>query len=864
VAGAFLRAAFLPAAFLTSAATEVGITLNGTPANVRVSGLVIRDILNDAPNTCSLKVDGTAPQVDQALRVTLNEGARVLFAGTLQTVDQSYEGKPNQLAWMCNAIDDTARANYRRPFGTWVSVSASTIADSLVADFAPSLSDAGIEAGLPAVTITFDGSATFIACFARLAEAIGGYCKVEDGVVYLFLTDTSDPPDDIDSTPGRFLHDPPIAASVDVSQLRTRIYGKGYGENVPTDVLAADTIVPLQDGTQFNPSGGQAITGTTPDGAQSQVIDYTGVDLGGEGTLVGPGAQPASAPVVSLAAGSGIESGVHGYAQVWVTAAGKSLPSPIASIDVGFVAAPLAAVIAGTPTAGGSMDAGSHRYYPVFRTAAGSTTAGPVSNAVTALAEQASPSVGGFTVSDKLGGSLDVGGAYRWKYSYVRNSDGAETLASPASNSFTFSNVGQLTGLINITSHGIAAPAGYTLAWYRTDGGGSTYKNVTSFSYGDPFGSGSTFFIDGSADGTLGAVEPVANTTKRATCPVTGIPVSPDSLVTHVDMYREFNAAGAGTAKLAFSVANGTTTGSDTVANSGLGATVPGSNTAAANQVTYARIAGPTGTTSREYYRTVAAGSQLKLLATLGDNSTVTNGTDSTADGSLGANVHTSDTSGLTQPQGQVNAGSTSLITASAGPFASGGGWVSLAGGQTVRYTGITLNTLTGIPASGPGSILTTVLYGSQAIPTPSLTGVTGLTLAMAKGSAVHIWVQRDDVTAQAAQAARAGSGDGVVEFTIFDGRRGEASLIALCDANLALFAYPLVTVRYATRDVKTKSGKTVHVALSSPTINEDLTIQEVTIDQIDIAPGLSPRFTVTASNVRFSLEDTLRRLVTG
>jgi hypothetical protein len=55
---------------------------------------------------------------------------------------------------------------------------------------------------------------------------------------------------------------------------------------------------------------------------------------------------------------------------------------------------------------------------------------------------------------------------------------------------------------------------------------------------------------------------------------------------------------------------------------------------------------GPTGTTARKIYRTVAGGSQLKLLATLSDNTTAEYA-DATADGSLGANAPTSSTTAV-------------------------------------------------------------------------------------------------------------------------------------------------------------------------------------------------------------------------
>ena len=126
-------------------------------------------------------------------------------------------------------------------------------------------------------------------------------------------------------------------------------------------------------------------------------------------------------------------------------------------------------------------------------------------------------------------------------------------------------------------------------------------------------------------------------------------------------------------------------------------------------------------------WRTAAGASQLKLLTTIADNTTTTY-TDSTPDASLGANAPTGDTSGLAFPSGQVNAGSTSLLTANGAPFPpSPGGWVKLQGDQCVRYHDISGNTLTGIPASGPGSITGTVPYGSAVVALPALVGVSGV-----------------------------------------------------------------------------------------------------------------------------------------
>ena len=172
------------------------------------------------------------------------------------------------------------------------------------------------------------------------------------------------------------------------------------------------------------------------------------------------------------------------------------------------------------------------------------------------------------------------------------------------------------------------------------------------------------------------------------------------------------------------------------------------------------------------------------------------------------------------------------------------------------------------MPASGIGAILNAILYGEHVDALPALTGVTGLAVALALGAPVNIWVQRDDLTAQAEAAARESTpthtSDGIHEYRISDERRSEPSLTALCDAELALFSRPIITVTYATRDVKSKSGKPIVINLTSPPISETLTIQDVAISEIDVAPGTAPRFAVTASNVRFSLEDMLRQLKVG
>jgi hypothetical protein len=960
------------------------ITIGGSDVRGRVrrQGFQIRDVLNDAPNTCSLTLEGDPPAVGQAIRITLGSAPpRVLFAGTLQTVAQRYDLLPHQRAWDLTAIDDTARANAKRPFGSWVETSASQIAQTITATHT-TLSPAGIATNLPAVGITFDGSDTFIAALVRLANAIGGYAKVEDGVVYLFIDDTAEPPDPLDDTHPP-LNQPRITINTDASQLRTRVYGKGYGETIRSDVLTGETLLPIQDGVQFPIAGGEAIAGQTADGAQSLRLRYTGVVLQGAGTLVGPGAAPGVAPALALAAGSGVDSGVHTVALVFVTANGRTMPSPVSSITVGQLAGPVSAPVAGTPTPGVGPDEGTHDYLVTFVTAYGETNTGASSNAVatSAVAGQL-PAPGACTASEAQAGAGVTPGVVDYKVTFT-NATG-ESTPGPASNPVSteyvsgqvFSPPGAEPGLAALGSgvpdgthaywvtfttangesaqgvpgHSVVAgpefyqgsmqphnqipmnlpnvPVGVGITGrklYRGTVGVNngipgliaTINNNAQTTYLDttptagvappqtnttgtpaqwvpvvniPIGSGNTTgrrlyrrfeytgpwklvasltnntettYLDKKSNAQLGADAPTVNTSGSAVqqIPLTAIPLGPLG-VTARKLYRRFNLAGA-FYLVATLPDNTKTTHTDTITNSGRGAAYTGANTAIGNRIDVLTIpVGAATVTARELYLSPAGGGLRKLAVTLADNVTTT-ATISMSDAVLAGQPAepTSDTSGLSQPTGQVNPGATALPLAAATTFYPTGGWVVLGGGQVVRYTGISGQQLVGIPPSGPGAITTTVLYGSQALPSPMLLGVTGVTVPLLKGSAVHIWVQRDDLQAQAEQRARAG-GDGIIEYVLVDMRRGLDSLTDRCDADLAMFARPILTVGYATHDVKTKSGKPITITLPGFTVPGSLVIQDVTITDLELATNVPPKFTVRASTVRFSLEDTLRRII--
>ena len=208
-------------------------------------------------------------------------------------------------------------------------------------------------------------------------------------------------------------------------------------------------------------------------------------------------------------------------------------------------------------------------------------------------------------------------------------------------------------------------------------------------------------------------------------------------------LYR--TAAGGSQLKLLATIADNTTqTYSDASLDAALGANAPTVNTATAAQVVIGGIPiGPATVTARYIYRTAAGSSQLRFLNSLGDNTTTFH-TDTFADAQLQGNVPTADTSGIQQPAGSDLAGASSILVAGAGWANPAGGWAIIGNGQqTIRYTGISGNSLTGIPATGPGAITATVSYNSTITGAAALLGVTGY--SRPHQGADQFWVERND-----------------------------------------------------------------------------------------------------------------------
>lgn len=653
------------------------------------------------------------------------------FGGYVLATDQAFAAKPLHKTVTCSLIDYNWQLNRIKVIGKF-SGPADEIVRGRMAQYAPDWSVARVETGLAVIDeITFVEPVDLTVFLSRVATRIGaswrGNYRKE---LYFGVTDAPDLTNPQDLTVGNptLLLERFGPVKRDRSQQVTRIHMEGGGSEAAADMEPGETILPLTLAplTWYDDVGGVVVSGP-------QRISYTGRFVGGGGSLVGTGHLPESAPTLALASGSGVTTGSHDVAVVFETAAGTSLPGPIATITVGLIDAPTVAPIVGVPTFGLGPDPGVHRFAMSYVTAAGETTPTPVSADVTTVAGISDPTVAATApiapVTNGFG-NLVNGNSYSYKYTWA-NANGNETLPSPASSTQTVGTAQRLqTGAPNCPD----ARCTRIYAYRSANGGGTPWTRITMYGAGTSTGhayfdnnpgAAPLTFDDSQTPITVAA--PTVNAATSNAVPLTGIENSLSLLVTSKNLYG--TVADGSQLKLIAAIGPTQTAYTVTMLDASLGANAPTTNTAAANQITTSAPLGPTGTTGRRFYMNPITGGARKLALTIANNTAIT-GTITASDATLAAAgaEPSSDTSGLAQPAGQVLAGATSIPVAGLGGengFQTTGGWAIIGNGQTaVRFGGITGKTLTGIPVTGHGSIAVTINYGSQITAAPALLGI--------------------------------------------------------------------------------------------------------------------------------------------
>lgn len=268
--------------------------------------------------------------------------------------------------------------------------------------------------------------------------------------------------------------------------------------------------------------------------------------------------------------------------------------------------------------------------------------------------------------------------------------------------------------------------------------------------------------------------------------------------------------------------------------------------------------------TGKKVYVSDPGGTTLKLFGSIGRTATtVTINT-------LGIAVApTSNTAGFGQEA--TAAGATSMPVEELSVFPSSG-WAEAPGSQVFRYTGRSASSgagfLTGIPASGIGSLTAQVRAGTvKAV--PHLTGVPSsgagsILYEVKRGEMVYLFVVRDDATAQTALAGFLGTGDGIREYFLNDGRLSQDELEARCDAILLERKDPLTTVSLESRDPGITVGKTMSITTTTPAISGTFRIQSVKLTELAFdgrKMRVFPKRQVELSTKRFSFEDLVRQI---
>lgn len=250
----------------------------------------------------------------------------------------------------------------------------------------------------------------------------------------------------------------------------------------------------------------------------------------------------------------------------------------------------------------------------------------------------------------------------------------------------------------------------------------------------------------------------------------------------------------------------------------------------------------------------------------LADAGTPTGGVAPPSTSTAGGRIATASTT-----TSSVSVGATTVPVTECRRYAGGGGvGLYVVDGLTYffTYTGqsaiIGIGNLTGIPASGIGSITKAMASGAAVVNTPALKGIPpsgdgAIQRAVTAGDGVTFFVQVDDASAQTVLAALMG-GDGIAEAWIQASGATATEAQALGQATLDLRSTARTGVRYRARDKNTGAGRTATVSLAAPvSVAGTFKLQQVQISDFDEAARRFPTYEADASSERFSLESLLR-----
>lgn len=766
----------------------------------RQPGINIRDVLNNAPNTCSFRVDGQSniPKYGEKIEIVdQQDGDRLMFAGTVLQIDQEYEEITNQLVWSCTAQDFTWLLNKYYPIGSFKNMSASDVVKAL-AKFAPGFDfTTYIQTNLAKVTAEFDGSLNFSACLNAIAEAIGGghwyvdyqmrlhffHPPLTNSFIVILLTG-----------PGTSAT---LAEGIDiasVSSFKEGFYALWvsfvYDNGIETALSPLSNFVAMQGTKQFSvstiPTG--AVVGTHVCTKRRIYYQFIGEDK------ITPVAKFCEIPNnVTVAFTSNFGSAGSSVATIVDIAASVPLPS-----------------------------------VPVAAPPAAPTPAPSAAQGVAAIFRPQSPPLIGRHVAATF-----TPGPWAFKVSVVYQ-NGTESLPSPSSNmvvldgitSASLSNIpiGTVVNGVPVLGRKIYASFGQTNSKPFSQVVAELQDSVNRHALFDEYA-----WIIGVLDARrlqdLGTVP--TNFNDLALLIGFGDTYALMESFTDPDWSPEHT-------RMWYFIADNTTTqaeigpgtGENTPPNSGEDPKIP-------------IWPNPDGPYLENFNLPDDLNSSNVLLL---------------RDQPLRMSVDSSQVRNRVNVRGggtvvvyAAIVGALELQVADCAFFSPSGGLL-ITDYRVLFYTGLTAK-------SGPGKIK---------LRDP-------LTVAVADGANVRLFFQAEDRASQAVFAAaeldvNGVPTDGVHEYNLDDTSLANPfQLFMRAYAELELFSMPTIRLTYSTRDPKTRSGATINVDLTNPPVKGEFLIQDVSIDQFhDESDALTPRYNVTATSVKFDLNDLLLKIITA
>lgn len=868
----------------------------------RQPGITIHDVLGNTANTCSFRVDGRArvPIVGEKTEIRdAFDNDRLLFAGTVQSIEQIYEGKATQLAWNLQAIDFTWLMNRRRPFGLYVNTSVSDIVKDLIANYAPGFTTTKVQTNLAKVTILLDGTRDLVTVLTELATAIGGgHWKVDYTQDLHFFHVVS--PGLSASIPFA----PPVTAPPSSMPDLTSFITVAEGSAIPAIFTFPAGYYTLSysnlysDGTESalqSISNCVYLTGT-------KVWNISNVPVGAD-----PGAITCVARRIYynefIKGGTPIEN-VKEFCQIndntttafttWfgITGASTSAISAIGAFR--SYTTPEGVGVPGTAVQL-SVQAAMVIYNRQINTGWATAQCNSVGDGNTLLIYKGA-SVLPFTTTPfysigALPGTFGSGNVVWYMCAYPGS-------LTPATRAAQLENMVDAAATVPpkraFTGHPIGPAAAPTL----------TIDPITGPQYWDG-GSVQAKVACLYRDGSVSYPSPASGTVVKALVQGEGIkgfslsniPAGP--VIGGLDIVARFVYFSRNiTVNPAFSVEFGPTgppagyvwpiefadpnwTPSQTV-----GIIVINDNTTTTlGPFSLTDLNGPAASLGLDAGILVGKGNLPYDNASVVELSSDPIPVWPNPDGpSLEDDDPPDDiddtTRLLTDAAGQQFTASTDVSQIRNRIFVIGAGstvvQTARAGDTVLRFADVS----TYSPAGGVVKIEDQSSGVSLLVSYTGVTGVPGQTYLVlaaplsqnvSQGAVVNNFYQADDLDSQKFMSnieldVNGARTDGIHEYTVTDGSlKSVFQLYMRAYAELELFAKPIVNIRYSTRDSKTKAGQTIHVDLTNPPCQGDFLIQEVEIDQIHVdSDTIFPRYTVRASSTRFELNDLLLSIISS